>query len=643
MINLFVSLSKRRGRWKFLLAAAIATAALGLWGMRLAPDGRTFLDDLYQLRDLFGLGFSLELGNANWQLQVARWLGPLVAAASLLEGIAALSRRRSDAWPRPPPQRPLRRARAGRPRIAHRRRAGRGRPRRGGGRGRPVQRGVGSAAAPRRPGRRGRRTDPPPARAGRAGRRRPTVVVVCGTDATNAEVVASHLERQRAPGAGPLRAAVHLSDAGLCALMRHQSLRTAAGGVRFDFFDVYSAGARLLLSHHPLADAAGTRADAPGDRRRRPVRPLPAGGRGARGAATATTTITIIDRDAEARLQAILLAQPGLAQQARIDAVDVDLDRPGRDAAGAAARGAGQGVTTVAVCFDDDARAVTTALLIRRLLGNAPTEVIARTSGTRRAVAAARRGSDGSRRDRRSRCSSAPARARSSRAARTSRWRAPPRRLHRPRRRHALRHAVGRAAAGGAGVEPAPGRLRSPAGLAAIGCDLVPLGGWGVSHVELTPDEVEVLARREHERWFAERAGGRVALRAGARQRAAPEPAAGGVGRAAGGRRQENGREAARRIPAVLALAGLEVLRLDAVPVSPAAGWMIPTRRSNGSRMNAEPADALGVERRHLDAAAELVGLLARGVGVGDREVDAPVRAHLAGAHRVELRSGRRA
>ena len=66
--------------------------------MRLAPDGRTFLDDLYQLRDLFSFGLSLELGNANWQLQIARWLGPLVAAAALLEGFAALSRRRADAF-----------------------------------------------------------------------------------------------------------------------------------------------------------------------------------------------------------------------------------------------------------------------------------------------------------------------------------------------------------------------------------------------------------------------------------------------------------------------------------------------------------------------------------------------------------------
>ena len=137
------------------------------------------------------------------------------------------------------------------------------------------------------------------------------VVVVCGTDATNAEVVAASSGVQRAPGAGPLRAAVHLSDAGLCALMRHQSLRTAASGVRFDFFDVYSAGARLLLSYHPLAAAAGERQP-----------------------------------------------QPGLAQQAHIDAVDIDLERPGRDASDQLHAALARGVTTVAVCFDDDARRI---------------------------------------------------------------------------------------------------------------------------------------------------------------------------------------------------------------------------------------------------------------------------------------------
>ena len=542
MINLFVSLSKRRGRWRFLLAAALATAALGLWGMRLAPDGRTFLDDLYQLRDLFSFGLSLELGNANWQLQVARWLGPLVAAASLLEGLAALSRRRADAfrarrtrghtvvlglgdrgiadrrrrWPRPGAT--WRRSRSTRPRPA-------------------------SAALRHRDGtgRRGRRAAAPPARG------RP------GADRGGGGRGVRHRRHQRRGGGGHLRpssarpaparcdAAVHLSDAGLCALMRHQSLRTATRGVRFDFFDVYSAGARLLLSYHPLADAANGATAAPGDRRRRPVRPLPARGHGARVAATATTTITIIDRDAEARLQAILLAQPGLAERSP-DRRRRHRPRPARPRRrGAAAPALARGVTTVAVCFDDDARAVTTALLIRRLLGNAPTEVIARTSGTGGLslllgegataagvipVPAARAGLHA--RDRRGRRARAGgARLHADYTDRTVGtpydipWDELPPDVQESNRRQAD---------------------RSPPGLAAIGCDLVPLGGWGVPHVELTPDEVEVLAPPRARALVRGADGGRVALRPAARQRAAPEPAAGGVGRAAGGRAGERPR-----------------------------------------------------------------------------------------------------
>ena len=141
------------------------------------------------------------------------------------------------------------------------------------------------------------------------------VIVVCGSDATNAEVVAAISDLERAPDAGPLNAAVHLSDAGLCALMRHQSLRTATRGVRFDFFDVYSAGARLFLSYHPLADAAN------GGTPHLMIVGLGQFGRclleaTARAAQDGDTAITIIDRDADARLQAVLLAQPGLAERA---------------------------------------------------------------------------------------------------------------------------------------------------------------------------------------------------------------------------------------------------------------------------------------------------------------------------------------
>jgi Trk K+ transport system NAD-binding subunit len=288
----------------------------------------------------------------------------------------------------------------------------------------------------------------------------------------------------------------------------------------------------------------------------------------ARAAHDGDTAITIVDRDAEARLQAVLLVQPGLAERARIDVVDIDLDRPDRDASERLRSALARDVTTVAVCFDDDARAVTTALMIRRLLGSAPTRVIARTSGTgglslllgQGATAAGvtpfplleractREIVEGGAHEQVARALHADYTDRTVGTPYDVPWDELPPDVQESNRRQADALA---------------------AALAVIGCDLVPLGGWGVSHVELTPDEVEVLARREHERWFAERtaAGWRYGPERDNDQRVnpllvswdeLPEDA------------RENGREAARRIPAVLALAGLEVLRMAPVPVSPA-------------------------------------------------------------------------
>ena len=636
MISLFVSLSKSRGRWKVLLVGWIATAALGMWGMRLAPDGRTFLDDLYQLSDLFGLGFSLELGTPTGSSRWRAGSGRCVAAASLLEGIAAVSRRRSDAWRGRRRRAPFgvlglgdrgtriatALADAGRDVVAVEVDPST-----------PVSRccgGVGARSSRATPGfatswsrraRRGRR-------GGRRVRRR--------RDERRGR--GDHLGAlPRAPGAGPLRAAVHLSDAGLCALMRHQSLRTAASGVRFDFFDVYSAGARLLLSYHPLAD-----------RGRHAAAHLVIVGVGqfgrcvveaaARESRDGETTITVIDRDAEARLQAILLAQPGLAQQARIDAVDIDLERPGRDAADRLHATLGRGVTTVAVCFDDDARAVTTALLIRRLLGTAPTVVIARTSGSgglslllgEGATAAGvipfplleractREIVEGGANEQVARAIHADYTDRASDTPYDIPWDELPRR--------------------GAGVEPAPGRL----------------AGGGARRDRLRPRAARRLGRPPRRadagrgrrprppraRPLAGRAhGGRLA---GTRRSATPRSGSTRCwcrGRSCPTRRRPTAARRRGAIPSVLALAGLEVLRLDAVPVSSAAcsGWMMPRRTSNGSRRNAIRPMPAASKAGDLHSTAQLDRLFERGVGVGDRHVDPPVGALGARPRLVEL------
>ena len=105
------------------------------------------------------------------------------------------------------------------------------------------------------------------------------------------------------------------------------------------------------------------------------------------------------------------------------------------------------------------------------------------------------------------------------------------------------------------------------ASLRGVGCELVPLGGWGAPQVELADSEIEQLAAHEHERWMAERlaAGWRYGETRDAAARVNPllRPWA-EIDEAA----RADGREAARRIPGILARAGLEVLRVGSVPGS---------------------------------------------------------------------------
>ena len=602
MINLFVSLSKRRGRWRFLLAAALATAALGLWecGWRppVARSWTTSTSSATCSASASASSSGTRTGSCRWRAGWGRWSRPRRCSRGSRHSPAGGQTR----GPRPPHARP------------------------------PVvlglgDRGIRIATALAAAGRDVAAVEIDPTETGvgilrhRDGRvvegdarlhhqleaagvpTASAVVVVCGSDATNAEVVASISDLERAPDAGPLNAAVHLSDAGLCALMRHQSLRTATRGVRFDFFDVYSAGARLFLSYHPLADAAngGT-----------PHLMIVGVGQFGRclleAAARRRRTATRRSRSSTATPTrgCRRSCSPSRAwRSGRIDAVDIDLDRPGRDASERLRPRSAQGVTTVAVCFDDDARAVTTALLIRRLLGTAPTQVIARTSGTGGLSLLLGQGAtaagvtpfplleractqeivEGGAHEQVARALHADYTDRTAARRTTSPWDELPPDVQESNRRQADALA---------------------AALAPIGCDLVPLGGWGVSHVELTPDEVEALAQREHERWRAERAaaGWRYGPQRDNAQRLnpllvpweeLPEARRRTAARRRGGSRRCSRWRGSRCCASMPYRSARPLLRRDD-----------PEAHVERVADERDPPDARGVERRDLDAAAQL-------------------------------------
>ena len=77
-----------------LVIAAIIICALGVWGTVLAyhraGSQGTILDAIYSSMQFFKLGSRLEAGPKPWQAELARFLAPLFTLAALLEVIAAL-------------------------------------------------------------------------------------------------------------------------------------------------------------------------------------------------------------------------------------------------------------------------------------------------------------------------------------------------------------------------------------------------------------------------------------------------------------------------------------------------------------------------------------------------------------------------
>jgi len=89
----------RAAAWRFLTLSALAFGclALGAWGFALYPNltNRTLLNELYQSLQLFFWAFwqaPVDTG-VPWQLEISRWLAPLVTASAVLTAFGAVIRR----------------------------------------------------------------------------------------------------------------------------------------------------------------------------------------------------------------------------------------------------------------------------------------------------------------------------------------------------------------------------------------------------------------------------------------------------------------------------------------------------------------------------------------------------------------------
>jgi hypothetical protein len=244
----------RTYRWWVVAGLALTSFVLGAVGYHrwfaMRGDRSSVPHDLYFSLQLFTIN-SAATGSLPWTLQVARFLSPAVAFTTAIGAVAAVLREQTE------------RARARRS-SGHVVICGLG------------DKGLRIATAFRREGRRVVVVELDPAngllpecrdagiptivgdarsegalavtRVDRASH----VVVTCGSDDMNADVLlrVAAYARERARE-GPT-CIVHISDPSLASLLTEARVASKNDGVRLTVFNVYSEGARLWLNEHPL-------------------------------------------------------------------------------------------------------------------------------------------------------------------------------------------------------------------------------------------------------------------------------------------------------------------------------------------------------------------------------------------------------
>ena len=350
-------------------------------------------------------------------------------------------------------------------------------------------------------------SDPAVLRAARVDRAA-RVVAAWNEDAVNVGAAAAAGRLARPAGLPPLRLAVRLMDGELAHLLRATELG-ADGHVRLEFFNVHDRAAHALLNEHPLSPA--------GERPHLVVAGLGQFGSGLVLAAAqqwatrgeGPLRVTLIDREAQGRLNALRMRHPALTPAIDATCVALDFRAPSDEALAGFARILTElPPTLVVVAFENEALAWTAGMFIRRRVTR-PVDVVVRTEseggfGEQLSATVGSRGGwgrivvfpyldractpdlvEGGVREQLARALHADHVARAGSGAALHRDWSQLRDAERESSRAAADAIVTR--------------------LEAIGARLVPMAGWDTERDVFTEAQVDHLAALEHARWKAER------------------------------------------------------------------------------------------------------------------------------------------
>lgn len=396
------------------------------------------------------------------------------------------------------------------------------------------------------------------------------LIAVSGDDGANVEIgirsARLALDRRQTR----LECFLHVTNPQLCDLLREREIESGrVDGLRLELFNVFAAGARALLNQHPSFDESSTR----------PLHILVVGlGRlgenlvvqmAKRWSARHTPPgeplrLTIIDQEAERKVESLCLRYPRLSQVCEITWHAIDVRGPAFQRADFVFDAHGRcDVTTIYICLDNDSLGLASALILRQRLLGQEIPIFVRMEqniGLARLIDGMHPGNGG--------------------LGNLHAFGLLDHTCNPDQLLGGTHEIIARAVHQGyLGLQSEPGAAAVPwdelpeeyrescrrqadhigAKLEAIGCALAPLTDWNAEPLQFAAGEVDVMARMEHERWMAERI--RDGWTRGARDEAKktnpylvpweelPEDA------------KETNRNIVRALPACLAEVGLQVYR----------------------------------------------------------------------------------
>ena len=596
----------RAARWPLVAVLFGVAVALGWIGFdrSLAALGQpgSFLDKLYLSLQLFVLQSGAVAPPIPWELEVARFLAPATTAYATVSAVVAILDEQIAAL----------RARLSSEHVVV---CGLGRL------GALVAKGLRAAghdvvaieADPQDPAIGecreagivvlvGDATDATLLRTARVDRAR-HLFAVTGDDGTNATIAIDARRLVEGRRGAPLTCFVHLLDGNLVGVLRQAVVsRSGDDSFRLEAFNAAERGAPALLRDHPPFDDRGETPLGPphllvvglGEMGSHLVVDAARRWRSLPGTAGRRFRVTVVDNRADEHVASLVGRYPRLAGVCELATRRVELDSAEFERAGFLFDPAGAcDVTGVYVCVGDDAAGLSAALRLRRRLGDRRVPIVVRTTQEggvaaflggevdpeargdlavyglldlvcrpdvllqgqnevlaraiheeyvrRRRAASAASASDGDRGEPAPGLAAvAPGPAAVAAEASAVPWEALPESLRESNRRQAS--DIGR-------------KLR------AVGCDIEPLADWDAPPLAFAPDEVELLARMEHDRWSAEReaAGWHLAPEKSEPRRESPylvpwEDLPDAI--------RERDRETVRAIPSFLAGIGFAVVRV---------------------------------------------------------------------------------